>query len=328
MRIDTLPMEFQELSSRVNYVRERVRGKEWSSSCPECGGEPHQTSGDLPDRFRMWPRGKGGFAFGWCRACGFRWTPSREFKPTPEQLEQWRLDRLDKEQRIKEEAEQAIKLLSEKQKWHFYYESLLQNDRAKDAWAEAGIILPFWWNEWQLGYDPEHLFYFDSGQGWVNHTTPTLTIPVRDLTGRVVNIKHRLLNPFEGIKYRMEYKTNIEPVFIANLDEGKPAEVKVSIICEGEKKAAVTFITLDMVNVQVYGLPKSPSDEMLDGIKGRVIQILDPDVKPSKRIQELYRNRDYRIVTLPEKIDDYILNRGIEKEHLIALFKQAEKLSF
>ncbi len=324
MTNSTLPIEFQELSSRVNYVRECVRGKEWSSSCPECGGVPHQ-NGDLPDRFRMWPKGKGGFAFGWCRTCGFKWTASREFKPTPEQLEQWRLDRLDKEQRIKAEAEQAIKLLTEKQKWHYYYESLLDCNAAKDEWSKAGVILPFWWNEWQLGYDPGHLFYFDTGKGWQDHLTPTLTIPVRDMTGRVINIKHRLLEPFDGIKYRMEYRTGIEPVFISNLNDGKPADCKMSIICEGEKKAAVTFITLDMTNVQVYGLPKSPSSEVLSEIPGRIIQILDPDVSISPRIKDIYKARDYRVVRLPEKIDDMIVNRGLKQEHLIAMFKQSER---
>lgn len=327
MRTDVLPIEFQELSGRVNYVRERVRGTEWSSSCPECGGEPHKTGGDLPDRFRMWPRGKGGFAFGWCRACGFKWSPRSEFKPSPEQLEEWRIARLEKEQRIKAEAEQAIKLLSEKQKWHLYYEMLMESDEAKDKWSEAGVIAPFWWNEWQLGYDPSHLFHFDTGQGWADWVTPTLTIPVRDISGRVVNIKHRLLNPFDGVKYRMEYKTNIEPVFIANFEDGKPADCKVSIICEGEKKAAVTFITLDMTNVQVYGLPASPSDEMLESIPGRIIQVLDPDQRVTPRLRDIFKARDYKVVTLPEKIDDMILSRGMEQEHLIAIFKQAERVS-
>jgi hypothetical protein len=275
----------------------------------------------------MWVKNKGGFAFGWCRACGYKWTPRKDFKPSPEQLEEWRLERLAKEERIKAEAEQAIKLLTDKQRWHIYYDALLENDNAKDEWARAGIIQEFWWNEWQLGYDPEHLFYFDTGTGWQEHTTPTLTIPVRDLSGRVVNIKHRLINPYDGIRYRMEYKTGIEPVFIANLDDGKPCQdIKVSVLCEGEKKAAVTFITLDMVNVQIYGLPKSPSDEMLSGIGGRIVQILDPDVEISKRVKDIYKGRDYRVVRLPEKIDDMILNRGMEKEHLVAMFKQAERI--
>jgi hypothetical protein len=327
MRTDILPPEFSDLNGKVNYVRERVRGSEWSSSCPNCGGEPHK-GGELPDRFRMWVKNKGGFTFGWCRACGYKWTPRVDFKPDPKQVEEWRLERLAREERIKEEAEQAIKLLTDKHAWQYYYESLLDCNEAKDMWSQAGIVNPFWWGEWQLGYDPQHLFYFDTGSGWQEHTTPTLTIPERDMSGRIINIKHRLLNPFDGVKYRMEYKTGIEPVFISNLDDGKPAkDTKVNIICEGEKKAAVTFITLDMVNIQVYGLPKSPSDEMLKQIDGRVIQILDPDVSPSPRIAEIYNDRDYRIVRLPEKVDDWILSRGIEKEHLTAVLKQAERIS-
>lgn len=327
MRTDSLPPEFSELRGRVDYVRERVRGTEWSSSCPNCGGVPHK-SGELPDRFRMWVKNKGGFTFGWCRACGFKWYPTREYKPSPQQLEEWRRERLEREQRIKEEAEQAIRLLTDKQKWHYYYEELLRNDIAKDLWAQAGIIYEFLWNEWQLGYDPAHLFWFDTGTGWKEHITPTMTIPVRDMTGRVVNIKHRLLQPFDGCKYRMEYKTGIEPVFIANLDAGKPArDTKVNILCEGEKKAAVTFLTLDMMNVQVYGLPGSPSDEMLGSIQGRIVQILDPDQDVSERTRRIYRDRDYRVVRLPQKIDDMILGRGLEKEHLIAMLRQAERMT-
>lgn len=327
MRTHDLPPEFSELAGRVDYVRERVRGFEWSSSCPECGGAPHQ-SGELPDRFRMWVKNKGGFTFGWCRACGYKWTPTKEFKPSSEQLEEWRLERLAKEERIKAEAEQAIKLLTDKQRWHIYYEQLLDNDLGKDEWAMAGIVYPFWWNEWQLGYDPAHLFHFDTGTGWQDWVTPTLTIPVRDMTGRVVNIKHRLLKPFEGCKYRMEYKTGIEPVFIANLDDGKPSSgTKVNVLCEGEKKAAVTFITLDMVNVQVYGLPSSPSDEMLKSIPGRIVQILDPDMDVTDRMRDIFKGRDYRVVRLPEKIDDMILARGLEQGHLVAMFKQAERIS-
>lgn len=323
MRESSLPPEFMPLLGKVHYVRERIRGKEWSSSCPACGGTMHK-HGEFPDRFRMWVKGKAGIPFGWCRACDYKWYPERDFKPDPAKIEAWRQERLAEERRIKEEAEQAIKLLTDVKKWEQYYSWLVADKIAGDYWRKAGITDEFWWNEWHLGYDPSHSFWFDTGEGWVEHVTPTATIAVRDITGRIVNIKHRLINPFEGVKYRMEYRTNTEPVFIANLDN-KP---EFTVICEGEKKAAVTWLTIDSTKVQAYGLPKNPSDDMLKAIKTkRVIDILDPDVKNKdiERKREVFSDTDYRIIRLPRKIDDMILEIGLGKEEIREIMKQARR---
>ena len=98
MRESQLPPEFIELSGQVQYVRERVRGKEWSSSCPKCGGSPH-SHGEFPDRFRMWTKSKIGKPFGWCRACDYKWTSERDYKPDPEKIEQWRQERITEEKK-------------------------------------------------------------------------------------------------------------------------------------------------------------------------------------------------------------------------------------
>ncbi len=323
MKESPLPLEFSLLSGKVHYVRERVRGKEWSSSCPNCGGEPHP-NGELPDRFRMWTVGKIGKPFGWCRVCNYKWFNDKDVKPDPEKIEQWRKERIEYETRIKEEAELAIKNLTDVHKWEEYYSWLKVDKVASAYWRGAGIQDEYWWGEWKLGYDPMHSFWFDSDNGWVEHKTPTATIAVRDITGRIINIKHRLLNPFQGVKYRMEYRTHIEPIFISNLELKNPEFV---IKCEGEKKAAVTWLTLDSMKVQAYGLPKSPSDEMLESIKAKVIiDILDPDVKVSERVKNIYKDVDYRVLRLPSKIDDMILFANLEKQDLRAMLKQARKV--
>jgi hypothetical protein len=325
MRESPLPPEFQELNGKVYFVRERIRGKEWSSSCPKCGGQPHQ-GGEFPDRFRMWTKAKIGKPFGWCRVCDYKWTSEKDYKPDPAKLEEWRLQRIEYETRIKEEAEQAIKLLTDVHKWEQYYSWLASDKIAAAYWEGAGIPDPFWWNEWKLGFDPMHSFWYDTGDGWQEHRTPTATIAARDITKRIINIKHRLLNPMpDGTKYRMEYKTNIEPLFIANLDLEKSDYV---IKCEGEKKAAVTFLTLDNPKVQVYGLPVSPSPEMLEAIRGKVvIDIIDPDLKhwQKERTREAYKDIDYRVVELPAKIDDMILRAGLDKHDLKKIIRQARK---
>ena len=326
MRESPLPPEFMELSGKVHYVRERIRGKEWSSSCPKCGGNPH-SHGEFPDRFRMWTKAKIGKPFGWCRACDYKWTSEKDYKPDPAKIEQWRQERIAEEKQRKEEAEQAIKLLTDTHKWDVYYSWLRSDGIAGDYWRGAGIVDEYWWREWQLGYDPMHSFWFDGGErGWVEHKTPTATIAVRDVTGRIINIKHRLIKPFDGIKYRMEYRTNTEPLFIANLDAiGKSDYI---LKCEGEKKAAVTWLTLDNSKVQAYGLPATPSDEMLEAIKGKVIiDIIDPDVRQNirERTREIYKGLDYRTVSLPMKIDDMILTAKITKDELQGIIRQARK---
>ena len=326
MKDSPLPPEFVELSGKVAYVRERIRGKEWSSSCPKCGGVPH-SHGEFPDRFRMWTKSKIGKPFGWCRVCNYKWTSEKDYRPDPARIEAWRLERIEHEKQIKAEAEQAIKNLTEVHKWESYYSWLAADKIAAEYWISAGIEDAYWWGEWRLGYDPAHVFWYDTGEGWKQHQTATATIPVRDITKRIINIKHRLITPTpDGCKYRMEYKTNIEPVFIANLDIENPDYI---IKCEGEKKAAVSFLTIDSAKIQVYGLPKSPSDEMLSAIKAKhIIDIVDPDVtnKDIERTAEAYTDIDYRIIRLPEKIDDFILRGNITKEDMQNMIKQARKI--
>jgi hypothetical protein len=325
MRESILPVEFSALSGKVHYVAERVRGREWSSSCPNCGGEPHK-AGEWPDRFRMFRFSKAGKPMGWCRACGKIWFADHDEKPDPAKIEAWRLERLEYEKQIKAEAEQAIKNLTEIHKWENYYSWLAIDKIAAGYWKTAGISDPAWWNEWQLGYDPSHSFWYDDN-GWKEWITPTATIPVRDISKRIINIKHRLVKPLpDGTKYRMEYKTNTEPVFISNLEIEKPEYV---IKCEGEKKAAVTFITIDSLKLQVYGLPKSPSEDMLESIKAkRIIDIVDPDVtdKEINRTAEIYKDVDYRVLRLPYKIDDMIQVAGLTKDDIRPMIKQARKI--
>lgn len=326
MKESPLPPEFQELSGKVYYVRERIRGREWSSSCPKCGGQPH-SHGEFPDRFRMWTKSKIGKPFAWCRVCNYKWTSEKDYKPDPARIEQWRLERIEYEKQKKAEAEQAISNLTNAHKWESYYSWLKSDGIAGDYWRGAGISDEYWWREWQLGYDPHHSFWYDTGEGWKEHYTPTATIPVRDITKRIINIKHRLLKPDpNGVKYRMEYATNTEPVFISNLDIEKPDFI---IKCEGEKKAAVTFLAIDSPKIQVYGLPKSPSDEMLQAIKAkRIIDIVDPDVKEKEieRTAENYTDIDYSVIRLPIKIDDFIQSARLTKEDLRGIIKQARRL--
>jgi len=327
MRESPLHPEFYELQGRVQYIVERIRGKEWSSTCPECGGSPHP-SGEWPDRFRMFPAkySKVGVAIGWCRACGYKWTSKKDYKPDPEKLEQWKQERIADEERRKAEAEQALQILRDERQWEVYTNALEFCDEGRDYWKRAGIS-DAWWFEWGLGWDREHEFWYDNN-GWQKHKTATATITERDLSGQVVNVKHRLIEPQpDGTKYRMEYRVGIEPVFIANLNLCNDA--KYAFLVEGEKKAAVTWLTFDDPRVQAFGLPMSPSTELLESIKAeRIIYIPDPDVKlyALNNVKAAYKDRHLKILKVGQKIDDFILWGGIDKQSLRAMVKQARRV--
>ena len=140
MRESPLHPEFADLQGQVHYVVERIRGREWSSSCPKCGGEPHPR-GEWPDRFRMWiaASSKHGVTLGWCRACDFKWTPKKEYKPDPAKIEQWRQERIAEETRRKEEAETALAHLRNEHKWQAYYKTLSENTDGQHHWWAAGF---------------------------------------------------------------------------------------------------------------------------------------------------------------------------------------------
>jgi hypothetical protein len=330
MRESMLHPEFADLQGQVHYVQERIRGREWSSSCPKCGGEPHP-HGEFPDRFRMWisASSKRGITIGWCRVCDFKWTPRREYKPDPAKIEEWRQERIAEEVRRKAEAEVALCHLRDEHKWQTYYQTLTENQDGQSHWWGAGFVNEFWWGEWGFGYDPAHEFWYDDG-GWKKHVTDTMTIPVRNMLGEIVNIKHRLINPMpdrSSTRYRMEYRVGIEPVFIANLEKKNDAEVVWLV--EGEKKAGITFIAYDNPSVQILGLPKSPSDELLQSINGKKIYYVpDPDVAPKwrNRIIQNFSGRDVRVVEIVDKIDDWIIRNSITKENLQTLAEQARRI--
>lgn len=326
MRESPLPPEFEELSGIVHYVVERTRGKEWSSSCPHCGGEPHPR-GDFPDRFRMWPVSKYGKPLGWCRCCGKVWTKKTDYIPDPAKIEAWKAERIADAERRLSETQQELKLLRDEHAWQEWHSWLKADQLAQQHWRAAGIQDPYWWGEWQLGYNPSKTFNYDSADEWQKHTTAVMTIPVRNLQGEIVNIKMRLINPMpDGTKYRMYRRVGVEPCFVTNLDLCNTADT--ALVCEGEKKAMVTFLTLDNPNLQVFGLPKSPSEEILSSIKAQTIYYIpDPDVeRPARfRVLKAWKGRDVRIVELPQAIDDYILECSLGKQNVERWLRDARK---
>jgi hypothetical protein len=331
-RASALPVEFAAIADRVHYVREVVHGSEWAGSCPSCGGEIHR-NGEWPDRCRFWPHSTraGGKPLAWCRSCGWKWTPKKEVKVDPAKLEEMKRAREKAEAEHERAQKQARAAVQREHKWEVYHNLLMNTIPAQDAWIAALGVDQFKFFEmaeyWKLGCSLKHEFWVpNGGERIVVHTSNTLTVPVTDLNGKCINIKHRLTKPgADGVRYRQEYRGTGEAVFIANrqlMNRGNWA-----VIAEGEKKAMVAWtLTGPNMKLQVFGMPASPSLKLMESIKAEhIVYIPDPDVFEKEmminRAISVWARRDFRIVKLPDKLDDFIIANKPDPFWLLAMFK-------
>ena len=211
-RQSNIPYDFQFLATKVHYVQ-KVSDNEYASSCPNCGGMPHR-SGEFPDRFRMWIKSQAsGGPLGWCRRCGYIWTPKGE-KLSPEKQSAWAEERKVYELERKAKVEHALSLLHEEQAWIRYHQNL--TGEVRQRYHDYGLD-DFWIDNWQLGYNPDFTVWDRKGKK--EHHTPTLTIPVfQPGTDKPVNIRNRLLDPVDpGDKYRPEVSGLPSTLFYAKI---------------------------------------------------------------------------------------------------------------
>ena len=277
-------------------------GDEFSSACPQCGGG--RGGRDLSDRFRFWQRPGKASSF-WCRRCGFQgFTDDNrpDHKPDLAQLlefEELRQREVEKEER---RLQAKISELQHKAYWQGYHDAM--NDRQRDLWRQSGIPDSFQ-DYWQLGYQHEYKTN--------DFSSPALTIPYFGAEWQAQTIQYRLLNPpMPSDKYRFQAGLKAA-LWMADPD----AEIKNAVIlCEGMKKAAVTFI--EMVarangRYTVISVPsKMPGRDLLDRLTNAdpLYIVLDPDAYHGKnnavgRLVKMVPITPKRIVKLPTKADDF-----------------------
>lgn len=227
--------------------------------------------------------------------------------------------------RLEEATNKALSVLEELRKtetWRKYHEAVELNESYQQLWESEGIPVE-WQNYWWLGYCSQFTVMTDVGK-W---TTPTMTIPI--FTGKdweIQNIKHRLLNPFNPKdKYRPEKSGLSTSPFYC--DPEKMFDSERIIIVEGEKKAMVTYLTLDDSNIQVIGLPgKNQWRSILDNLSGQTIYImLDPDAL--KEAIEFSKIVNGRVINISMKIDDAINEGAINKYGVQKLLAGARRFN-
>ena len=311
----TLPTALARRWGHLRFIK-RQGAHEYSAECPKCHDYDHVSRHGHPDRFRMFddlkPRG-------WCRRCGlfaFADDDRRNFKPDPAVVEQFRVEQLEAERRRRDEAERAIGLLQKDALWLRWHQEMPTD--AQIWWTEKGVP-----SEWQkrlkLGFCPDKAMWFDG----VEHSTATYTIPVFDTGWKLVNLRHRLATPMNGCKYRPDRAGLPQALYLTD-PENPIGDYVVAV--EGEVKAIVVRVALeDTERVSVVGLPgKTPSDELLSRLDhaGRIVLILDPDADPAT-IAARWRPRS-RVVRLPTKVDDALLQYGLRRDALRRAIRKAK----
>ena len=313
MHADTLPPELARRWSHLVFVKRRGHS-EWSAECPRCGDEGHDGR-DWPDRFRMWLNP----ARGWCRSCGhqaFADDDRPQFSITDEQRQQWVAERVEREEATKREAEHAIQLLQSERAWLRYHEMLDQS--ALDWWAAKGVP-GYMVNYFQLGYCPSRPVWTKAGT-WM---TPTATIPIFAPGWKLVNIRHRLMNPPTPCdKYRPERVGLPAAPFLTAPDEEPHGQ---TVIVEGEIKSIVVFDRLDTTKITVIGLPgKNPKRDILQLLDKcePIYVVFDPGAEQQAADFAQSLGRRARVVTMPVKPDDLFTLYGGQREDFYSALRQ------
>lgn len=304
-----------------NVSRFRWYGKdELHGACPMCGGS---------DRFVIFTgRPFPSWNF-FCRKCHPESGWIDEIKPmlkqrqdSPEWLAkraEWESQRAEIESKRREQTARKLAAFTTAEIWEELNRRLSADNRA--WWISQGI--PTDWQDYlKLGYTQEKLFTHDGEK----LTSPAYTIPYFHETWAFVTMQYRLVNPPNpNDKYRFESGLGA-PYYMTTPDQPIGDQV---IVCEGAKKAIVTNVYSD-TDATVLAVPSKNgwrASGILSAIAdvGRVWIILDPDAERNANEFAAAIGDAARIVNLPVKIDDGIINYGLGKREISQAMRQAVK---
>lgn len=241
-----------------------------------------------------------------------------DYKTDPEELARIAIERNRKAQeraeREKRIADQTLEDLRHAERHLYYHEHAPA--WTKDKWIERGLD-ESWQGFYYLGGCED--FVINDG-----YHTPTLTIPILAPDMQLLNIRHRLLKPqAPNDKYRPEKSGLKAEPFLALPELGYDGDF--ILVVEGEIKAAVTFAYAGIMDWQIIGVPgQGMYKHLIEKLKGKNV-VVCPDPGAEKPALEFAEFVDGRYFTLPDKIDDWILATGADKNDIYSFVKQARK---
>jgi len=302
----------------VQYIGCYEGNYEYSSACPQCGGGRGGT--DPSDRFRFWERPGRASNF-WCRRCPFQGfaddnkpytKPSVEVLLELEELRRRQVEQENKRLRV------LIEQLRKDAVWVRYHNAMGEGHRA--LWRQAGIPDSLQ-DYWRLGFLPN--YRGKSGDDYFE--SPALSIPYFANEWQATTIQYRLTSP-PAPKDKYRFQSGLDAsLWLADPD----SEVKNAVLlCEGMKKAAVTFIQTVASGIGKFVITavpsKMPGQDLLQLLANAdpLYICLDPDAymptrTPQGKLMKSAVSRlasmiktPKRIVRLPCKSDDFFMLYG------------------
>jgi hypothetical protein len=263
-----------------------------------------------------------------------------------------RTARQEEERRREQEAQAARRAeLDESGAALRYWENLSQYPEAREMWEKRGLSR-MWQDYFRVGYSPSREFWHDNKV----FTSPSLTIPTwrgfhladstaldepnKDDPGgtnnscRCVGLVHRLLIPdAPGGKYRPHLSGVGKPLF--NCDIYAPEILGDVLLIEGEVKSMVTWAFIQDTHptpsylrritvVGIAGMKFKPDWIPEFDSAGWIWICLDPDARQSADgIAASLGPERCRIIDLPGKIDDLLVDGTLQVSDLPGLLKTA-----
>lgn len=248
--------------------------------------------------------------------------PALLYKSAKERLEEAHIEELA----AKERKEARLKELQVAEK-HLYYHNTC-GAWAKELWSKRGLDESM--QEWFcLGACDDFIYKIKDSL----YHSPSLSIPFLGEDKELLYLQHRLVNP---VNPKDKYRPDIEsreidlPPFLAVPQMGFNGEM--IIVVEGAIKAMVTWAHV-VGDVQIVGVPvqggyKKLTKELLGK---KPIIIPDPrgatvNERVLRQPEELAKATEGKILELPDKIDDYLVNMNIGHNEFHKLLKQARKV--
>ena len=295
------PLELSQMGLDVNSFS-YSDARSWRGACPQCGG--HRRFVVFTDN--EWP-----LFHGYCDECGTK-------------VKAWEKVRMQYDPQ-KAAAIQAKREREENERAE-YRKNKLAEFTTSELWAELRDRMTtehiLWWESQgvpediqrflSIGYKADKMYY--DGEHVERHS-PAYTIPWFGQNFTFETMQYRLCG--EGItdRYRFEYGLDGGGKHYYMADPSEPIGDKV-IICEGAKKAIVTWIWLAPAGYTV--IAASSNNTLAPALQatkdcGKRFLILDPGSE-RKAFTVARDSKNLKAVFLPDKIDDLYLAEHIDRD--------------
>lgn len=284
--------------------------RSWRGACPQCGG--HR-------RFVMFTDNEFPLWHGYCDECG---TKIKAWEKVRTQYDPQRAAALEAA-RAREEAERAeyrknkLSEFTTAELWAELRDRMTQKD--VDWWETQGIPEDIQ-RYLSIGYKADKMYYDNERN---EQHSPAYTIPWFGLNFEFRTMQYRLNAPNIADRYRFEYGLPGGGSCYYMADPSEPIKDRV-IICEGAKKAIVTWFHLAQIKdfTVIAAASHNTLTPALEATKdcGQRFLILDPDSK-KQAFKAAKEQKNIKAVYLPMKIDDMVLANYINRDNFVRLLR-------